>query len=88
MRPLPLDEEPFPHVLTWDRLDRKGQRCEIIGTRGTMSSVQVRFEDGFTAIVKRGALRRMPKKKISLDEKDTRSRLAENVQQNASTQGE
>lgn len=64
MRPLPPEESPFPHVLCWDRLGRKDQRCEIIGTRGTLSSVQVRFEDGFTAIVKRGALRRIPKKKI------------------------
>ena len=62
MKPLPPDAEPFPHVLTWDRLDRKGQRCEIIGTRNTISQVQIRFEDGFTALVQRAALRRMPQK--------------------------
>jgi hypothetical protein len=50
-------------VLTWDRLDRQGQRCEIIGVRNTLNDVHVRFEDGFTAIVKRAALRRMPRKK-------------------------
>jgi hypothetical protein len=49
--------------MRWDRFDRKGKRCEIIGVRNTIGDVQVRFEDGFTAIVKRGALRRMPEKK-------------------------
>lgn len=62
MNPLPPESETFPHVLTWDRLDRKGQRCEIIGTRNTIGSVQIRFEDGFTAIVSRKSLRRMPRK--------------------------
>lgn len=62
MKPLPPETEPFPHVLTWDRLDRQGQRCEIIGTRNTVSDVQIRFEDGFTAIVNRKALRRAPQK--------------------------
>lgn len=63
MNQLPPESEPFPHVMTWDRLGRQGQRCEIIGTRNTISDVQIRFEDGFTAIVKRAALRRMPQKK-------------------------
>lgn len=62
MKPLPPDTEAFPHVLTWEREGRKGQRCEIIGTRGTNANVQIRFEDGYTAIVKRTALRRMPRK--------------------------
>lgn len=62
MKTLPPDAESFPHVLTWDRLDRKGQRCEIIGTRNTINQVQIRFEDGFTALVQRAALRRMPQK--------------------------
>jgi hypothetical protein len=52
----------FPHTLTWDRLGRQGQRCEIIGRKGTVGMVQVRFEDGFTAIVNRAALRRMAEK--------------------------
>jgi hypothetical protein len=64
MKPLPVDAEPFPHVLTWDREGRKGQRCEIIGSRSTIGNVQVRFEDGFTAIINRKALRRAPPKKI------------------------
>jgi hypothetical protein len=78
MKPLPPDAEPFPHTLTWDRLDRKGQRCEIIGTRNTIGNVQIRFEDGFTAIINRKALRR----------KSSGSTLAQNMQHDASPQGE
>lgn len=63
MKPLAPEEEPFPHVLRWPRLDRQGQRCEIIGARNTIGDVQVRFEDGFTAIINRKALRRAPPKK-------------------------
>lgn len=63
MTPLPPETEPFPHVMCWDRLDRQGQSCEIIGRRSTISDVQVRFEDGFTAIVKRASLRRKPPNK-------------------------
>ncbi len=63
MKPLPPEVEPFPHRLTWDREGRKGQRCEIIGARNTIGNVQVRFEDGFTAIINRKALRRAPPKK-------------------------
>lgn len=54
--------EPFPHVLRWNLLDRQGQRCEIIGKFHTMTKVQIRFEDGATAIVNRAALRRAPEK--------------------------
>jgi hypothetical protein len=62
MMPLSEESQPFPHVLRWDRLNRKGQRCEIIGVRNTIGDVQVRFEDGFTAILNRKALRRAPEK--------------------------
>jgi hypothetical protein len=80
MRPLPTDTDPFPHVLRWNRFDRQGKRCEIIGVRNTIGNVQVRFEDGFTAIVSRKALRRTPRKDKLLDENRGESRLAENVQ--------
>ncbi len=63
MRPLTPNQEPFPHVLRWKLIDRQGQRCEIIGNFHTMTNVQVRFEDGATAIVNRAALRRAPLKK-------------------------
>lgn len=64
MKPLSPEAEPFPHTFTWNRMGRQGERCEIIGVRKTNGYVQVRFEDGFTAIVNRKALRRMPRKKI------------------------
>lgn len=64
MKPLSPDAQAFPHVLRWDRIDRQGQRCEIIGVRNTIGDVQVRFEDGFTAVINRKALRRAPQKKI------------------------
>jgi hypothetical protein len=48
---------PFPYVLCWDRLGRKGQRVEII--RQSTQTAQVRFEDGFITILNRQALRRI-----------------------------
>lgn len=49
---------PFPHVLFWDRLGRKGQKCRVITPRQNASSVQVQFEDGFIAVVNRRSIRR------------------------------
>ena len=40
-----------------DCLDRKGQRCVVLA-RGAMNSCSIRFDDGYTAIVSRNALRR------------------------------
>jgi hypothetical protein len=48
---------PFPHVLVWDRMGRKGQKCRVITPKNT-SNVQVQFEDGFIATINRQALRR------------------------------
>jgi hypothetical protein len=48
---------PFPHVMDWDRLGRKGQRCEILGGRGGL--VQIRFKDGLTTLINRMAVRRL-----------------------------
>ena len=48
---------PFPYYLAWDKLGRKGQRCTIIRLKTTR--VQVRFEDGYTAILNRQAVRRI-----------------------------
>jgi hypothetical protein len=47
---------PFPYVLVWDRLGRKGQRVKII--RQTTRTAQIKFEDGFTAVINRQAIRR------------------------------
>lgn len=56
----PMSEQPmsFPHILRWDRYNRKGQRCQIIGAKNGFGAVQVRFEDGFTVVINREALRR------------------------------
>jgi hypothetical protein len=51
--PIPL----YPYVLCWDRLGRKGQRVTII--RQSTQTAQVRFEDGFTTVINRQALRRI-----------------------------
>jgi hypothetical protein len=48
---------PFPYFLAWDRLGRKGQRVTII--RQSTQTAQVRFEDGFTTVINRQALRRI-----------------------------
>lgn len=49
----------LPYVYFWNRMDRKGQPCEVLA-RGKMNSCLVRFEDGFTAITSRNAIRRRP----------------------------
>jgi len=51
--------KPFPHTLFWDVLGRKGQRCLVIKPGRLTSKVQVKFEDGFQAIVDRRAIRRL-----------------------------
>lgn len=48
---------PFPYVLVWDRLGRKGQRVKI--TRQSAKTAQIKFEDGFTTVINRQALRRI-----------------------------
>lgn len=48
---------PFPYVLVWDRLGRKGQRVTII--RQSTKTAQIKFEDGFCTVINRQALRRV-----------------------------
>jgi hypothetical protein len=48
---------PFPYTLVWDRLGRKGQRVAII--RQSTKTAQIKFEDGFTTVINRQALRRV-----------------------------
>jgi hypothetical protein len=63
------------HMLKWDRMGRKGQRCEILRAVGAM--IQIRFEDGVTAILERRALRRLSEAEIKkLDEARDKSTLA------------
>lgn len=49
--------DDFPYVYRWNRMGRKGQRCRVTA-RGTMNSCRVEFEDGYTAITSRNAVRR------------------------------
>lgn len=58
MTPMSDQQMSFPHILRWDRYHRKGQRCQIIGAKNGFGEVQVRFEDGFTVVINREALRR------------------------------
>lgn len=53
----PQREISMPYVYFWNRMDRKGQRCDVLA-RGKMNSCLVKFEDGFTAVTSRNALRR------------------------------
>lgn len=47
---------PFPYVLFWDRLGRKGQRCRII--KSFPRVLLLEFEDGFRQTINRMAVRR------------------------------
>jgi hypothetical protein len=45
------------YIYRWDRCGRKGQRCRVFA-RGTMNSVGLVFEDGFTMVTSGNALKR------------------------------
>ena len=47
----------YPYIYRWNRMGRKGQSCAVLA-RGTMNSCLVQFEDGYTAVTSRNALRR------------------------------
>jgi hypothetical protein len=44
------------YIFRWDRHGRKGKACEILA-RGTMNSCLVQFEDGYTMVTSRNAVR-------------------------------
>ena len=48
---------PFPYVLFWDRLGRKGQRCRILKPGPRL--VLLEFQDGFRHVINKMAIRRM-----------------------------
>lgn len=64
-----MTENEAWYVMDWDRLaGRKGQLCNMLATPQKTSLVQVRFVDGFTAVINRRALRRAKPSEIkSLD---------------------
>jgi hypothetical protein len=47
----------WPYIFRWNRLGRKGQRCKVTA-RGRMNSCRVVFEDGYTVITSRNAIRK------------------------------
>jgi hypothetical protein len=56
----PSDEaatpNPYPYILFWDKLGRKGQRCRILKPGPRV--ILLEFEDGFRHTVNRLAIRR------------------------------
>lgn len=47
---------PFPYVLVWDAMGRKGQRVKVI--RNNRRIALVEFEDGFRLTLNSAAIRR------------------------------
>ncbi|MCB1394265.1 hypothetical protein [Nitrobacter sp.] len=47
----------LPYVYRWNRMERKGQRCDVLA-RGTMNSCLVEFDDGFRMVTSRNAIRK------------------------------
>jgi hypothetical protein len=52
----PAAPNAFRHVLVWDRIGRKGQKCRILKQSGSLA--QIEFEDGFVTRINRFAVRR------------------------------
>ncbi len=53
---------PYPYIWYWRHswwrpIDRKGQRCRVL-VRAKMNSILVEFEDGYTVVTSRFAVRR------------------------------
>ncbi len=47
----------YPYVYRWERQGRKDQHCRVIA-RGKLNSCSVMFEDGYTMVTSRNAVRR------------------------------
>lgn len=48
----------FPYRYAWNRMERKDQRCAVLVRAKSMNSCLVVFEDGFTAVTSRNAIRK------------------------------
>lgn len=48
----------YRYVYFWNRMGRKGQACAVLVRAKSMNSCLIQFEDGFTAVTSRNALRR------------------------------
>jgi hypothetical protein len=53
----------FRYVYFWNRMGCKGQRCAVLA-RGKLNSCLVMFEDGFTAVTDRRAVRRIIQRRL------------------------
>jgi hypothetical protein len=50
--------QPQQYIYRWGYQGRKGQRC-IVLVRGKRNSCLLKFEDGYTMVTSRNALRRV-----------------------------
>lgn len=50
----------LPYLYRWDRQGRKGQACEVLIRTKVMNSCLVQFDDGYTMVTSRNALRKNP----------------------------
>lgn len=48
----------FPYVYFWNRQGRKGYFCKVTVRAKVMNSCLVEFEDGYTMVTSRNAIRR------------------------------
>jgi hypothetical protein len=52
--------KPLRYIYFWNRQGRKGQPCEVLVRAKVMNSCLVRFEDGYTMVTSRNAIRKNP----------------------------
>jgi hypothetical protein len=52
-----MTQPNFRYIYRWNQMGRKGQACAVLA-RGKMNGGLVKFEDGFTAVTSRNAIRR------------------------------
>jgi hypothetical protein len=50
--------DEFPYVYYWKRQGRKGQRCRVIIRAKVMNSCLIEFDDGYTMVTSRNAIRK------------------------------
>lgn len=56
---MPIRPENQRYVYRWDRHGRKGQLCLVLA-RGKMNSCLVKFDDGYTMVTSRNAIKKAP----------------------------
>jgi len=53
-------EKTMPYIYFWNRQGRKNQPCEVLVRAKVMNSCLVRFEDGYSMVTSRNAIRKNP----------------------------